>query len=611
MDLESIQRKISCLEQTRSSFSQALSLPLDFIVSFVKNRREAELLLKVSEVSSTLDLLIQAYEEFASTTQALQEAWNSLWLAQQPYVVPAIPLIGHKMSGVNNGRSVLLEKIDGHFNILKELRKQLCHYVDVNHSLVEELQMEGIDRLAGNKLLLVEVERELVRRISDICNSKSLQDFSSMSEFLCKLRKPSSTILETDIDESKDCANSITNGSCSTERITTDGSSEAPQRRNDRDFVSPDSQSFGSKCVSTERENIHAPGITTPICKSLPEKLDYMHACANLVVSSSNDPPLGTEVSMDAIQMKQCAHKHSSSASEERLPKTSEKDNKKPYYTSTDINFEYLKGKDDREEKQSETLDVNVPEHLNVKVKQNMPEQANGYENGTIFYKESIMGFNNHFRGETSKVQLTQDEMNAESLGGCDSGALSSKLLTDNMEVSLNCSILKIFDPHSLNQTFNNDFPNTQSDIKGCKRKHLAQCEVSMAADHGENPGLVERECKRVMIQATSASTRAIMNSSPGTLMSERKGSIERSNQSLLCIEVENGPMQKSMRSSCLPSSYEMSAQEGALDNLKGIQNNRGSFPATTPLMSNHGIPNLEGCIDNILEGESPVPATQ
>eukprot|EP00250_Pteridium_aquilinum_P031210 c43243_g1_i1 orf=90-689(-) len=180
MDFSDLLGKLGCLNETHTdsefSISQALALPLDFLVSFVRNRREAELLLKVSKSAASLDLLTQNYEMIASRAQVLQDAWQGLWLAQEPYIVPAIPLIGSEMSGVNSGRSMLLGKMDNEINSLQELGKQLCHYIDVNCSLVEELRMEGIERLAINKLLLVEVEKELARRITHICDNKSFNE---------------------------------------------------------------------------------------------------------------------------------------------------------------------------------------------------------------------------------------------------------------------------------------------------------------------------------------------------------------------------------------------------------------------------------------------------
>eukprot|EP00249_Psilotum_nudum_P009912 c22230_g1_i1 orf=137-2101(+) len=164
-----------------------LSLPIDFLTSCVRNRHEVEILLKISSSAAALDNLSKGYEMIAIRTQALQEAWGALWRAQEPFVVPAIPLIGKEMSGANQARGILLKKLNNEIQNLQELGKMLLYFIDVNSSVAKELQMEGICHLALDKSLLVEVEQELVNRIEHICSHGTSRHFSSMPQFILGL----------------------------------------------------------------------------------------------------------------------------------------------------------------------------------------------------------------------------------------------------------------------------------------------------------------------------------------------------------------------------------------------------------------------------------------
>jgi hypothetical protein len=95
-----------------------------------------------------------AYINFLACFQALQNSWDELWLAQDPSVVPEIPLIGHEMSQMNQRRALLMKQMDTELQTLQTRGKLLLHFIDVNSTLAEELKMEGVHRLASDKLFL-------------------------------------------------------------------------------------------------------------------------------------------------------------------------------------------------------------------------------------------------------------------------------------------------------------------------------------------------------------------------------------------------------------------------------------------------------------------------
>ena len=112
----------------------------------------------------------------------------------------------------------------------------------------------------------------------------------------------------------KEPVDSITNGSCSTEKVTPD---EFSQPRNNTDVLSPGSQSFASKCIAIamQGENVSplkARSVDLSLSQRTPEFQEWP---AGLSLSPSKGTP-----SRDA---KPNARNQSSSASEERLPKVS------------------------------------------------------------------------------------------------------------------------------------------------------------------------------------------------------------------------------------------------------------------------------------------------
>eukprot|EP00897_Mesotaenium_endlicherianum_P010447 jgi/Mesen1/9430/ME000618S08824 len=48
----------------------------------------------------------------------------------------------------------------------------------------QELRAEGVDKLASEKLLLAELERQLAQRLHATCDGTGLADFGSMADFL-------------------------------------------------------------------------------------------------------------------------------------------------------------------------------------------------------------------------------------------------------------------------------------------------------------------------------------------------------------------------------------------------------------------------------------------
>ena len=98
----------------------------------------------------------------------LQGAWDALWMAQESKVITAIPVIGREMSKLNWARGRLVQKMEEELQRMQKMGMALRHFVDVNMTVVDELKMEGVDRLAAEKLSLVEMERELEERIRSV-----------------------------------------------------------------------------------------------------------------------------------------------------------------------------------------------------------------------------------------------------------------------------------------------------------------------------------------------------------------------------------------------------------------------------------------------------------
>ena len=113
----------------------------------------------------------------------------------------------------------------------------------------------------------------------------------------------------------KEPVDSITNGSCSTEKVIPD---EFSQPRNNTDVISPSSQSFASKCIAIaiQGENVGPSLKARCVDLSLSQRTpEFQEWAAGLSLSPSKGTP-----SRDA---KPNARNQSSSASEERLPKVS------------------------------------------------------------------------------------------------------------------------------------------------------------------------------------------------------------------------------------------------------------------------------------------------
>lgn len=145
----------------------ALRLPsLPLLVSLcLRNGREAQLLLDLASIAAHFDALFRCFAPLAHASHRLQHAWDQLWLAQDPTVVTAIPLIAHEMSRLNWARARLTHLMDAQLRLLHSRARSLRHFVDVNSTLAEELRLEGVPRLAADKERLVALERGIELRV--------------------------------------------------------------------------------------------------------------------------------------------------------------------------------------------------------------------------------------------------------------------------------------------------------------------------------------------------------------------------------------------------------------------------------------------------------------
>lgn len=137
-----------------SSLVSLLLVPLPFVIGRIKNLREARLMLDAGASAELFDSLLQHYETFANAAQQLQEAWDAVWLAEEPLLSAAIPLIGEEMSACNRARCLLLEKMETTLHVFQDQAAAVQQFADVNAMIAEELLAEGVERLAGEKSLL-------------------------------------------------------------------------------------------------------------------------------------------------------------------------------------------------------------------------------------------------------------------------------------------------------------------------------------------------------------------------------------------------------------------------------------------------------------------------
>eukprot|EP01018_Ginkgo_biloba_P001553 Gb_27946 [translate_table: standard] len=197
-----------------SFLTQALTVPVHILVSRFRNRREVELVMDVSDSASRFDCLLENYEtvsvraQHVFQMQALQESWDNLWTSQEPLLVPAIPLIGEQMSAMNRIRANLLKKMDSILESLQVLAKALLQYAEINSSIAEELKMEGIERLAMDKLFLAGLEEELVKRINIVSTKGSIHMLCPISVCI------ESLIRRSELVEPSSCEATTQNTSC-------------------------------------------------------------------------------------------------------------------------------------------------------------------------------------------------------------------------------------------------------------------------------------------------------------------------------------------------------------------------------------------------------------
>ncbi|XP_057873320.1 uncharacterized protein LOC131079407 isoform X15 [Cryptomeria japonica] len=187
-------------EANSLSLAQALTVPVPILASRFRNKREVELVMEASKFAVNFDDVLEKYEMVSVRAQALKEAWDNLWVSQEALLASAIPLIGEKMSEINRIRAHLLKKMDVIIESLQVVAKGLFQYAEINLSVAQvlqlknlmsclvlvdlkELRMDGIERLAKDKLFLSELEGELGKRINIICTKGSIHKLRHDSNY--------------------------------------------------------------------------------------------------------------------------------------------------------------------------------------------------------------------------------------------------------------------------------------------------------------------------------------------------------------------------------------------------------------------------------------------
>lgn len=155
--------------------ARALQVPsIALLVSLcLRNGREAQLLLDLSAITAHFDVLFRTFLPLAHASHRLQQAYDELWLAQDPAVVAAIPVIANEMSRLNWARTRLTHCMDEQLRLLRSRASDLRQFVEMNSTLAEELRLEGVDRLAADKERLVELERGIELRILQFLDGES------------------------------------------------------------------------------------------------------------------------------------------------------------------------------------------------------------------------------------------------------------------------------------------------------------------------------------------------------------------------------------------------------------------------------------------------------
>lgn len=270
-----------------SSLTEALSVPVNILVSWFRNPREVELVMDICNSATVFDAILENYEMVSVRAQALQESWNNLWISQELFLVSAIPLIGEQMSGINRVRACLLKKMDATIEHLQVLAKALLQYAEINSSIAEELRMEGIHQLATEKLFLAELEQELVNRINIICSKGSIHKLCQMLDFIKSLTRKLGLIQKTSSE-------------ATTQNPSSNSLSKAVEPDEDVDPITDD--------------EMH--------CNQQKVEKDYGSTCDTQIQAGYSGDMRTTFSVGDSTQnnMKLTVLNHSSSASDERLP---------------------------------------------------------------------------------------------------------------------------------------------------------------------------------------------------------------------------------------------------------------------------------------------------
>eukprot|EP00898_Chlorokybus_atmophyticus_P006052 jgi/Chlat1/6448/Chrsp45S05960 len=196
------------------TLAELLALPLDLLAKRVRGGREASLLLALSSHATNADRLMRHYETHAPRAAMLQQCWEQAWCAQSSYVTAMIPVIGEAMSANNRARAILLDRLHMEFSAMQActyllhgsycalghhlpkqsdmhmtsaMQETLLQYADVNKCLWQELQAEGLQQLAADKLFMSRIEHELAKRVASLSEGHGIAGFRSVAELVSQL----------------------------------------------------------------------------------------------------------------------------------------------------------------------------------------------------------------------------------------------------------------------------------------------------------------------------------------------------------------------------------------------------------------------------------------
>ncbi|KAG5190103.1 hypothetical protein JKP88DRAFT_252462 [Tribonema minus] len=146
--------------QRRSSFQDALRLPTEFIVRYIRSKREAALLLRLGTAAMDLDTLIQYLATFIDQHRSTRTAVCLVRAARDARIDALQPILWQAAAANAAGLRELKIRIELCLTELEACQGLLAQSIEHNEEMALELAAEGVRPLAAQKGVLAAVERQ-------------------------------------------------------------------------------------------------------------------------------------------------------------------------------------------------------------------------------------------------------------------------------------------------------------------------------------------------------------------------------------------------------------------------------------------------------------------